>query len=93
MFIHMVLFRIQKKNVRTYERDCRLWAKEARQHAGFLDYRTLTRTNEKDQYASFYVWKSETFHKKFMSQHHDRLVALSKCPVKVLGYFNFNTPS
>lgn len=91
MFIHMVLFRIAKKNVRTYVADCRLWEKEAKRQAGFLGYKTLFRTNEKNQYASFYMWKSEAHHTRFMKKHHDRLVSLSHCPVQVLGYYNFKT--
>ena len=89
MFIHMVLFRIARKNVKTYKADCRIWKKEASHHAGFLGYHTLMRTNEKDQYASFYMWKSQGGHERFMKKHHDRLVSLSKCPVEVLGYYNF----
>ncbi|HTL69707.1 MAG TPA: hypothetical protein VL404_00290 [Candidatus Eisenbacteria bacterium] len=91
MFIHMVLFRIRKKNVPVYVADCRIWEREAKRHPGFLGYKTLFRTNEKDQYASFYTWKTEKHHTRFMKKHHDRLVALSKCPVDVLGYFNFKT--
>ncbi len=91
MFIHMVLFRIARKNVKTYQADCRIWEKEAARHAGFLGYQTLLRTNEKDQYASFYMWKTERGHARFMKKHHDRLVSLSKCPVEVLGYYNFKT--
>jgi heme-degrading monooxygenase HmoA len=91
MFIHMVLFRIKRRDVPTYLADCRLWEREAKRHAGFLGYRTLFRTNEKDQYASFYMWKTEPPHHRFMKKHHDRLVSLSRCPVEVLGYFNFNT--
>ena len=91
MFIHCVLFRIAKKHVPTYKRDCRIWEKEARRHTGFLGYHTLARTNEPRQYASFYKWKTETDHRRFMKKHHDRLVALSHCPVKVLGYYNFKT--
>lgn len=87
----MVLFKIQKRHVPVYLKDCRLWAKEAGRHAGFLGYHTLVRTNEKNQYASFYLWKSEKFHSRFMKKHHDRLVGLSKCPVGVVGYFNFKT--
>ena len=85
----MVLFKIKKKNIPVYLRDCRLWAREAKKHAGFLDYKTFFRTNEKDQAASFYVWKNETAHKRFIKKHHDRLVSLSRCPVQVMGYFNF----
>ncbi|MBI3252845.1 MAG: hypothetical protein HYZ52_06010 [Candidatus Omnitrophica bacterium] len=91
MFIHMVLFKILKKNVPLYVSDCGLWEKEAKKHGGFLDYRTLFRTNKKGECASFYVWKSEKHHARFMKKHHDRLVGLSRCPVKVLGYYNFTT--
>lgn len=91
MFIHMVLFKIQKKNVPVYVRDCRLWASEAKKHAGFIGYRTLFRSNEKGQYASFYMWRFEKDHTRFMKKHHDRLVSLSHCPVQVIGYYNFKT--
>ena len=91
MFIHMVLFKIKKQNVPLYVADCKLWEKEAGRHQGFIGYETLFRANEKNQYASFYRWKSKKNHDRFMKKHHDRLVSLSKCPVKVLGYFNFNT--
>lgn len=87
----MVLFKIRRKNVRVYEADCRLWKKEAAKQPGFLGYRTLYRTNAPDEYASFYMWKKESDHSRFMKKHHDRLVSLSKCPVKVLGYFNFRS--
>ena len=91
MFIHCVLFRIAEKNVPTYKRDCRIWEKEAKRHAGFLGYHTLLRTHSPHQYASFYMWKTEGQHRRFMKKHHDRLVSLSHCPVKVLGYYNFKT--
>ena len=91
MFIHKVLFKIKKKDVSTYLKDCKLWAREAARHPGFLASHTLERTNEKDQYASTYFWKNETQHTRFMKKHHDRLVSLSKCPVTVLGYYNFKT--
>ncbi|MGH7198435.1 MAG: hypothetical protein ACREH5_06840 [Candidatus Omnitrophota bacterium] len=91
MFIHIVLFRIRKAKVPLYVADCRLWAREAARHRGFLGYHTLFRVNEKDQVASFYMWRSEKDHIRFMKKHHDRLVGLSKCPVKVLGYYNFKT--
>ncbi len=90
MFIHLVLFKIKKKNVPVYVADCRLWEKEARKAKGFLGYKTLFRRNEKDHYASFYVWKKEGDHSRFMKNHHDRLVSLSKCPVEVVGYYNFD---
>lgn len=87
----MVLFKIRRRDVPTYVVDCRIWEKEARRHAGFLGYKTLFRTNEKGQYASFYTWRRESDHTRFMKKHHDRLVSLSRCPVKVLGYYNFET--
>ena len=87
----MVIFRIARKNVKTYRADCRMWEREASRHPGFLGYHTLLRTNEKDQHASFYLWKRESDHSRFMKKHHDRLVSLSKCPVEVLGYYNFKT--
>ena len=87
----MVLFKIRRKDVPVYRADCRLWEKEACRHAGFLGTQTLLRTNEPSQVASFYEWKKEADHDRFMKKHHDRLVSLSRCPVKVLGYFNFNT--
>ncbi len=69
-----------------------MWEKAAKKLGkGFLGYKTLFRTNEKDQYASSYMWKSERDHDRFMKAHHDRLVSLSKCPVEVLGYYNFKT--
>ncbi len=89
MFIHMVLFKIKKKDVPVYLKDCRLWAREAKKHSGFIGYKTLFRTNEKNQYASFYMWTSEGAHRRFMKKHHDRLVSLSRCPVEVAGYYNF----
>ena len=91
MFIHMVLFKIQKKDVPTYVKDCKMWHKEAAKHKGFISYQTLFRVNEKHHYASCYTWKSEKDHKRFMDKHHDRLVSLSHCPVEVLGYYNFVT--
>ena len=91
MFIHLVLFKIQKRNVSKYLKDCRMWAKVAAKHAGFVGSHTLFRTNQKDQYASFYMWKNERFHNQFMKKNHDRLVSFSKCPVEVLGYYDFQT--
>lgn len=91
MFIHMVLFKIQAKHVPVYKADCRIWEKEAKKHRGFLGYETLRRTNQIGQYASFYMWKAESDHSRFMKKNHDRLVSLSKCPVRVVGYYNFKT--
>ena len=93
MFIHLVLFKIKKKNVPVYLRDCRLWAREAKKQSGFMGYKTLFRTNEKGQYASMYMWKTEVAHHCFMKRYHDRLVALSHCPVEVVGYYNFASHS
>ena len=87
----MVLFKIRKKDVSVYVSDCRLWEAEARRHRGFLGYHTFFRTNQKGQCASFYMWETEKCHTRFMKKHHDRLVGLSRCPVKVLGYYNFKT--
>lgn len=92
MFIHMVLFKIKRRDVKTYIADCRLWEREAKKHAGFIGYKTWFRTNDNDQYASCYTWRREADHTRFMKKHHDRLVSLSRCPVKVLGYYNFRTP-
>ncbi len=89
VFIHLVLFRIQKKNVSLYRADCKIWEKQARRQKGFLGYHTLMRTNEKNQYASIYLWKTEKNHQQFMKKHHDRLVSVSCCPVEVLGYYNY----
>lgn len=89
----MVLFKIRRGDAPVYEADCRLWKREAAKQPGFRGYKTLFRTNEPGQVASFYLWKKEADHKRFMKKHHDRLVSLSRCPVKVLGYFNFETAS
>lgn len=88
MFIHIVLFRIQKRHVPVYKKDCLIWKKCARRHPGFLACHVLQRTDTPHQYASYYAWKSRRDHDRFMRKHHDRLVAVSKCPVKVLGYYN-----
>ncbi len=89
MFIHLVLFRIRKKNVPIYRKDCKIWEKEARRHPGFLGLHSLVRTNQKGQYATCFFWKAEKSNRQFMKKHHDRLVSLSHCPVEVLGYYNF----
>jgi heme-degrading monooxygenase HmoA len=89
MFIHAVLFQIKPQHVRIYKKDCRMWASYAAKAKGFLQYSTLKRVNEKNQYTSVYRWKAEAYHKRFMDAWHDKLVAKSHCPVKVLGYYNF----
>ena len=91
MFIHMVLFKIKRKDVPAYVADCKMWGREAGKQKGFIGYKTLFRTNARGQYASSYMWKKEADHSRFMKVHHDHLVSLSKCPVKVLGYYNFKT--
>ena len=91
MFIHKVLFKIKKKYVSVYIKDCKVWKKEAKKHPGFLGCHTLSRTNQKDQYAALYLWKTENDHSRFMKKQHDRLVSVSRCPVEVIGYYNFKT--
>jgi heme-degrading monooxygenase HmoA len=90
MFIHVVVFKILKKDVRQYMTDCRLWEREARKYPGFEACYTLKRDGEDDQYASYYAWRTRRDHDRFMKKNHDRLVSLSKCPVEVVGYFNFS---
>ena len=87
----MVMFKIKRHHVPTYVADCKLWGNEAKKHRGFVAYQTLLRTNQKDHYASVYMWKSQDNHQRFMKQNHDHLVALSKCPVEILGYYNCKT--
>ena len=87
----MVLFKIKKSHVPVYVKDCKMWEREASKQRGFLGYHTLFRTNKKGEFASFYMWRSEKDHDRFMKKHHDRLVSLSHCPVQVLGYYNFKT--
>ena len=89
MFIHAVLFQIKSRHVKIYKNDCRMWARYARQAPGFLGYSTLKRVDAKNQYASVYQWKAKSCHKRFMDKWHEKLVAKSHCPVKVLGYYNF----
>jgi len=91
LFIHLVLFKIRKRDVPVYAADCRLWEAEAKRQPGFIACRTLRRTNARGQYASFYQWRRRSQHERFMKKHHERLVRLSKCPVTVLGYYNFET--
>jgi len=91
VFVHLVLFKIKKKNVKIYRADCRLWHREAKRAKGFLYYHTFARTNAPDQYASCYFWKTERTHRAFMKKNHDRLVSLSHCPVEVVDYVNFKT--
>lgn len=89
MYAHMVLFQIKLQNIKIYKRDCRMWARQARKARGFLKYLTVKRVNVPSQYASVYQWRSKVYHDRFMRIWHDKLVAKSLCPVKVLGYYNF----
>jgi len=88
-FIHMVIFQIKPQYVRTYKKDCRMWARYAGRARGFLKYSTVKRVNAKNQYASVYQWESKIYHSRFMKAWHDKLVDRSHCPVKVVGYYNF----
>lgn len=91
MFIHAVLFKIKPKFAKTYIKDCKMWASEAKKAAGVINYKTIKRVNQRNQFASVYCWKSQRNHVKFMKANHEALVKRSKAPVKVLGYFNFKT--
>ena len=66
-----------------------MWAKQAGKARGFLKYLTVKRVDSFNQYASVYQWKSKVYHDRFMRNWHDKLVAKSRCPVEVLGYYNF----
>ncbi len=91
MFVHIVLFKIKPSYVKTYRKDCAMWMRQAARYRGFIAYKTFLRTNEKDQYASCYMWDKQTDHEAFMKAQHERLVGLSKCPVDVVGYYNYKT--
>ena len=89
MFIHMALFEIKPQHVKIYKKDCLVWARHAKKAKGFLRYLTIKRVDAKNQFASVYEWKSKAHHQRFMKVWHDKLVDKSHCPVKVLGYYNF----
>jgi len=89
MFIHLVLFRINPKEVRAYRKDSLMWASYTRQAKGFVCYFTMKRFGYKNQYASVYEWKNKSDHDRFMKEYHDWLVSKSRARVKVLGYYNF----
>ena len=91
MFTHVVLFKINPKELPKYYLDCRIWARYAKKAKGFIRYYTLKRVDFKNQYASAYVWTSKKHHDRFMAKFHDWLVAKSKAKVKVLGYYNFQS--
>ena len=89
MFVHLVLFQIEKRNLKLYLKDCLLWGKAAKAWKGFIACHALTRTNHRNHYASLYAWKTKKAHDTFMKKNHDVLVSRSNCPVKVIGYYDF----
>ncbi|MBM3247831.1 MAG: hypothetical protein FJZ10_00165 [Candidatus Omnitrophica bacterium] len=91
MFTHAVLFKIDKRELKKYQRDCRMWARYAAKAKGFISYSTMKRVDSKYQYASVYSWKDKRFHDRFMNKFHDWLVSKSYAKVKVLSYYNFDT--
>ncbi len=88
MFIHVVLFQIQPKEVAKYRQDSLMWANYTKKARGFVAYFTMKRYGCQNQYASVYEWKKKADHDGFMKKYHDWLVAKSKARVKVLGYYN-----
>jgi hypothetical protein len=88
MFIHAVLFEVQPKEVLTYRKDCKMWARYAKKAKGFIAYFTMGRLTFKNQYLSVYEWKTKRDHDRFMNKFHDPLVNKSKARVKVLAYYN-----
>ena len=91
MFLHLVLFEIQPKEVAKYHADNKIWSEYARKANGFIAYRTMRRIDHKNQYVSVYEWKAKSYHDRFMKKYHDCLVAKSGARVKVLGYFNLKS--
>ncbi|MCX5704730.1 MAG: hypothetical protein NTZ92_01520 [Candidatus Omnitrophica bacterium] len=91
MFLHLVLFEIQPKEVAKYHADNKMWVFYARKTKGFIAYRTMKRVDRKNQYISVYEWKAKSYHDRFMKKYHDCLVAKSDARVKVLGYFNLKS--
>lgn len=88
MFIHVVLFEIEPKEVLKYRKDSLIWASHTRKSQGFVSYRTMKRFGLKNQFASVYLWDKKASHDRFMRKYHDWLVAKSRAKVKVLGYYN-----
>lgn len=88
MFIHSVLFEIERCQLPAYRKDCRMWANHAKKFKGFVGSYTMERIGHNNQYASVYEWKSRLSHERFMKKLHDILVNKSKAKVKVLGYYN-----
>lgn len=91
MFIHTVLFEIEPKEVSSYRKDSKMWARYAKKAKGFISYHTMKRFDVKNQYASVYEWKTKRGHDHFMRKFHDWLVGKSKASVKVLGYYNLKS--
>jgi heme-degrading monooxygenase HmoA len=91
MFIHVVLFEIDPKEVAFYRADSRMWARYARQAKGFVSYHTMKRYDHKDHYASVYEWRSKADHDRFMKKYHDWLVEKSRAKVRVEGYYNLKS--
>ena len=88
MFIHTVLFEVKPKDVTTYRKDSKMWARHALKAKGFVAYHTMKRLDARNQYASVYEWKTKPDHDRFMRKFHDWLVSKSSARVKVLGYYN-----
>lgn len=88
MFIHSALFKIKPKEVCVYRRDSRMWASYAKKQKGFVACFTMRRINEKNQYASVYIWKNKRDNDRFMRKFHDWLASKSKSKIKFLGYYN-----
>ena len=91
MFIHTVLFEVNPKQVLSYRKDSKMWARYAKKAKGFKYYNTMKRLGYKNQYASVYEWKSKQDHDRFMKKFHDWLVSKSKAKVCVLGYYNLTS--
>ncbi len=91
MFVHLVLFEIQLKEVAKYHTDNKIWVSYARKARGFLAYRTMKRSGHKNQYVSVYEWQAKVYHDRFMKKYHDWLVEKSCAKVKVLGYYNLTS--
>ena len=88
MFIHAVLFEIEPKDVAKYRSDSLMWARYAKKARGFVVYRTMKRSDYKNQFVSVYEWKAKIYHDRFMKKYHDWLVSRSSARVRVLGYYN-----
>lgn len=88
MFIHTVLFEIKPKDVSTYRKDSRMWAKYAKKVKGFIACFIMRRNGYKNQYASVYEWKDRKAYMSFTNKFHDWLAEKSSSRVKLLGRYN-----